>query len=109
MQLAILLKEDAQIPEALECLRQALQVRPNDLGARYQVAAIALHGGKLDSARRDLESIVKEAPAYTVAHVALATVYYRLKRKEDGDRERAVVQKLNAAAQVKQQQGVNVK
>jgi tetratricopeptide (TPR) repeat protein len=109
VQLAILLKEDAQIPEALECLRQALQVRPNDLGARYQVAAIALHDGKLDSARHDLESIVKEAPAYTEAHVALATVYYRLKRKEDGDRERAIVQKLNAAAQVKQQQGVNVK
>jgi hypothetical protein len=52
---------------------------------------------------------VKEAPAYTEAHVALATVYYRLKRKEEGDRERAIVQKLNAETQAKQQQGVNVK
>jgi tetratricopeptide (TPR) repeat protein len=109
LQLAVLLREDEKIPEAVACLRRAQQVRPNDVGARYQFAAIALHDGKLDSARRDLELIVKEAPGYTEAHVALATVYYRLKRKEDGDRERAIVQKLNAEAQAKQQQGLNVK
>jgi len=109
LQLAVLLTEDEKIAEALACLGRAQQVRPNDLAVRYQLAAIALHDGKLDAARRDLESIVKEAPRYTEAHVALATVYYRLRRKDDGDRERAIVQKLNAAAQVKQQQGVNVK
>lgn len=43
------------------------------------------------------------------AHVTLATVYYRLNRKLDGDRERAPVQKLNAQAQSRQQQGVNGK
>jgi tetratricopeptide (TPR) repeat protein len=109
MQMAILLKEDDKIPEAIECLRRAQQVRPNDIALRYQFASIALHDGKLDAARGDLESLVKEVPAYTEAHVMLATVYYRLKRKEDGDRERAIVQKLNAEAQAKQQQGVNVK
>ena len=51
----------------------------------------------------------RKSPAFTEAHVTLATVYYRLKRKEDGDRERAIVQKLNAETQAKQQQGVNVK
>lgn len=109
VQFAILLKEDDKIPEALQHLRRALQVRPNDIGVRYQIATIALHDGTLESARRDLETLVKEAPAFTEAHVALATVYYRLKRKEDGDRERSIVQKLNAEAQKKQQQGVNVK
>jgi hypothetical protein len=34
--------------------------------------------------------------------VTLATIYYRLKRKEDGDRERAIVQKLNAEQQAKE-------
>jgi hypothetical protein len=29
-------------------------------------------------------------------------VYYRLKRKEDGDRERAIVQRLNAEAQARE-------
>jgi hypothetical protein len=36
------------------------------------------------------------------AHVSLATVYYRLKRKADGDRERATVLKLNAESQANQ-------
>ena len=52
---------------------------------------------------------MKEAPVFTEAHVTLATVYYRLKRKADGDRERSIVLKLNGEAQAKQQQGVNVK
>ena len=34
--------------------------------------------------------------------VSLATVYYRLKRKEDGDRERAIVLKLNAEKQARE-------
>jgi hypothetical protein len=42
-----------------------------------------------------LEAIVKEAPSFLEAHVALATAYYRLQRKVDGDRERAIVEKLN--------------
>ena len=42
-----------------------------------------------------LEAIVKEAPSYIEAHVALATAYYRLQRKAEGDSERAIVERLN--------------
>jgi hypothetical protein len=62
----------------------------------------------VEDARNQLEGIVKESPNFTEAHVTLATVYYRLKRKADGDRERAIVQKLNDEAQEKQP-GANVK
>src|SRR6201999_389931 len=65
VQLAILLKEDEKIEESLTCLRRALQIRPNDLGVRYQLATISVHDGKLEPARRDLEAIIKEAPAFT--------------------------------------------
>jgi hypothetical protein len=34
--------------------------------------------------------------------VTLATIYYRLKRKADGDRERAIVQKLISERQAKE-------
>jgi Tfp pilus assembly protein PilF len=68
-----------------------------------------VRSGNVDAARRSLEAIVKEAPSFTEAHVTLATVYYRLKRKEDGDRERALVQKLNRETQAKQQSGLNIK
>ena len=47
-------------------------------------------------------------PQFTEAHVSLATVYYRLKRKEDGDRERALVRKLTDEAQATQP-GVNIR
>jgi tetratricopeptide (TPR) repeat protein len=109
MQLAILLKDDGKMEEAVECLNRALRVRPDDPGARYQHATILLHDNQTEDARAVLETIVAEAPGFTEAHVTLATVYYRLKRKADGDRERAIVQKLTAQTQAKQQQGINQK
>jgi Tfp pilus assembly protein PilF len=58
------------------------------------VASIDLAAGRVDEARVRLEAVVKQAPQFIEAHISLATVYYRLKRKEDGDRERAIVRKL---------------
>jgi Tfp pilus assembly protein PilF len=73
------------------------------------VAALDLQEGHAEEARAGLEELVKETPDFSAAHVALATVYYRLKRKPEGDRERAIVQKLNAQIQAKQQQGIDIK
>jgi len=102
------LKQDENLDEAVKYLRRALQVRPGDLSVRYQLASIDFSQGKLEPARTALESIIHEAPNFTEAHVTLATVYYRLKRKVDGDKERAIVVKLNAEAQAKEP-GANVK
>jgi len=52
-----------------------------------------------------LEKVVKQSPQFLEAHVSLAQAYYRLKRKADGDRERAVVQKLKAEQDAKQSRG----
>ena len=41
------------------------------------------------------------SPEFLEAHISLATVYYRLKRKADGDREKALVQKLTAEREAK--------
>ena len=103
--LGILRKQEDKNEEALQLFHRALRVRPGDLRVRYQIAAIRVAENQVEPALKELESIVKEAPAFTEAHVSLATVYYRLKRKEDGDRERAIVQKLNAEAQEKQPKG----
>jgi Tfp pilus assembly protein PilF len=60
-------------------------------------------------ARRDtatatgmLEAIVKEAPSFIEAHVALATAYYRLQRKTDADRERTIVDRLTQEKEAKE-------
>ena len=86
-------------------LDRALRTRPGDLRTRYQIAAIYLSTGKVDEARKELEAVIQEAPKFPEAHVSLATAYYRLKRKEDGDRERALVLKLNEETQANQPKG----
>jgi tetratricopeptide (TPR) repeat protein len=103
LHLGMMLRTDDQnYPKALECLNRALAVRPGNLAVRYQVALVRMAQGKQEEARTELEDIVKLAPTFTEAHVSLATVYFRENRKEDGNRERALVQKLNEAQQARQ-------
>ncbi len=97
-----LLRLDQDYEHALPYLQRAAAVRPTDLATQYQIALVKLAEDKTDQAREELEAVVKASPTFTEAHVSLATVYYREKRKEDGDRERAIVQKLNADKQAQQ-------
>jgi Tfp pilus assembly protein PilF len=66
------------------------------LRARFQVASVSLDSGNLEAARVELVRIIAQAPRFVEAHIALATTYYRLKRKIDGDREKALARKLTA-------------
>jgi tetratricopeptide (TPR) repeat protein len=99
LHMGVLLREDANYDGALKYLNHALKLRPDDPGVRYQIASIEIAQGRLPEATRDLESLVKDSPNFIEAHVSLATVYFREKRKADGERERAVYAKLNAAQQ----------
>jgi len=102
LDLGALLRQDQELDEAAHYIERAMRVRPGDPGAGFQMASIKLAQGKLEEARERLEHTIQESPTFVEAHVTLATVYYRLKRKADGDRERAVVQKLNAEIQARQ-------
>jgi tetratricopeptide (TPR) repeat protein len=100
--LGVLLREDANYDAAMAHFDKALGVRPGDPGVRYQIATIHVSRGESDRALPELEAIIKEAPSFVEAHVTLAVVYYRLKRRADGDRERAIVEELNKEIQAKQ-------
>jgi len=63
------------------------------------LAALDLQEGRTKEALTELEKLTREIPAFVAAHVSLATAYYRLNRKEDGDKERATVLRLNAEKQ----------
>ena len=102
LQLGTLYRLDQKFDLAMTYLKRAEAVRPDDLALRHAMAATFLSLGEADKARELLESVTKEAPAFVDGHVLLATTYYRLKRKEDGDRERALIEKLNAENQAKQ-------
>jgi tetratricopeptide (TPR) repeat protein len=100
--LGVIVKEEADFDRAMAHFERALGVRPGDAGVRYQIATIHVSRGESERALPMLEAIVRDAPSFVEAHVTLATVYYRLKRRADGDRERAIVDTLNKEIQAKQ-------
>ncbi len=100
--LGVISRQRQQYPEAMARFRRALSVRPSSSTARYQVGSLHLVLGEIEEARKVLETVVAAEPKFVEAHVSLATVYYRQKRKEDGDRERAIVKELNQEIQATQ-------
>jgi tetratricopeptide (TPR) repeat protein len=94
LNMGVLAKEDQAYAEARRYLDRALNKRPKDPGVRYQIATVDLATGSFEQAREALEVLIKESPEFAEAHATLATVYYRLNRRADGDREREVSQKL---------------
>lgn len=97
-----LLRRDERHEEAAAYLQRALDLRPHDAVARFGLAGTKLSLGHVDDARALLERVVADVPDYTEAHVMLATCYYRLKRKEDGDRHRAIAERLRQEEQARQ-------
>jgi len=95
-------RTDQDFDDALIYLTRALAIHPGDLSARKLVASIKLQTGAVEEAAKILEAIVKDSPDSVDAHVQLATAYNRLKRKEDAEREREIVNRLNREIQAKQ-------
>ena len=102
LQLGVMLKQDQKPDEALPYFERALLVRPGEPNARFYIQTIRVVQGKLPEALPELEKLVKDVPDFLEAHVQLASVYYRLKRKADGDREQATIAQLTAERQAKQ-------
>jgi len=98
----VLLRQDKEFEEAFKYLSRAIHLRPRDQYARYHLAAVYVSLGKPLDAVTLLEGVAKEYPEFSEARVLLASVYYRLNRKEDGDREKEAVQKLTRDQQAKQ-------
>lgn len=88
--------------DAMLLLRRAEAARPDHPAVRHGLAAALLSTGEAEQALILLEGLVRDLPDYVDAHVLLGTTYYRLQRKEDGDRQREIIERLNAEAQAKQ-------
>jgi len=105
LRMGVILRQDEENEEALKYLQRALQIRPSDPGVLYQIASVELAGGQVDRAQHDLEALVRVQPKFLEAHVSLATVYFRQKKKPQGEHERAIVAKLNAERQASNEVG----
>jgi tetratricopeptide (TPR) repeat protein len=97
--LGSLLKQEQDYEEARRCFDRAHLVRPGALEVRYQIGSLNLLEGDAEGARKILEDVTEKEPRFLEAYVSLATAYYRLERKADGDRARAQVEKLTREQQ----------
>ncbi len=102
LEIGDLRKREQRFDDAEPYIRRALRMRPQDPTARFSLAGLHVSRGEAEPARAVLEAIVADSPTFTEAYVLLATVYYRLQRRDDGDRMREVIERLNADAQARQ-------
>lgn len=102
LEIGDLKKRNQQFDEAEPYITRALRMRPHDPTAQFSLAGLHVSRGEADRAREVLEALVADTPQFTEAYVLLATVYYRLQRREDGDRVRGIIERLNAEVQATQ-------
>ena len=84
---------------AREHLHIALQMKPDSTVARYEWARLERTEGKVEAAAHDMEKVVHDDPKWAQPHVELAALYFRMNRQEDGERERAIYDRLTAEQQ----------
>ena len=91
-----LYKREQNYEEALERFEHALRIRPGTLELRFQIALVYVLTERIDEAVLMIEQIVEEAPDFLEGHVTLTRLYYRLRRTEEAQRHRAIVERLQA-------------
>jgi tetratricopeptide (TPR) repeat protein len=97
-------KDEGRYDESLAYMTRALRLRGEDLTALYALGSLHLATTDYQKSCDALEKVVSRAPDFMPAHVLLAQVYYRLDRKEDGNREHAIVRRLHAERQARQKE-----
>jgi tetratricopeptide (TPR) repeat protein len=97
--LGLLLKDDNKLDEARDYLKRASRLRPQDPRVLYGLGSVYLSAGDVVEAEKALEAVTVAAPDYLQAHVLLAMVYYRQKKKDLGDRERTIAERLQRERQ----------
>jgi tetratricopeptide (TPR) repeat protein len=104
LHLGKLRKDDGRYDEARAYLTRALRLRDNDAGVLYALGSLYMATNQYQEACEALERLADQAPEFMPGHVLLAQVYYRLDRKEEGDREHAIVKRLHAERQARQRE-----
>jgi tetratricopeptide (TPR) repeat protein len=98
----LLLRDEGQLDEAFDHLKRAGRLRAQDPRVLYALGSLHLAAGRIPEAEKSLEAVTAAVPDYMQAHVLLATVYYRQKKKDLGDRERDIVERLRRERQARE-------
>jgi len=89
-------KAEQDYAAALAHYERALRVRPGSPEARYQIGLVYLMTERAAEALAMIEGVVKDVPDFLEGHATLTRLYYRLGRREDAERHRAIADELRA-------------
>jgi cytochrome c-type biogenesis protein CcmH/NrfG len=93
---------DDRNAEAIANLEKALAIDPADVESKHALALCYERARDYNAALALFQQVVAGQPNLTSAHVALARIYYKLRKKTEGDRESRIVAELQAKEQAKQ-------
>lgn len=82
------------IAGARRSLRRALQRDPENSTALSHLGELEIQAGNLNAAVKTLEELARLSPALTEAHLKLASVYFKLGRRAEAEREKQAVEDL---------------
>lgn len=94
-------KSEQRYDAALAHYERALRVRPGSANARYQIGLVYLLTDRSDEALAMIEGVVKDVPDFLEGHATLTRLYYRLGRRADAERHRAIADELRARREAK--------
>jgi protein O-GlcNAc transferase len=93
----ILRKEgDAKIDAAITTLEKALNLDAYSAPAKQELALCYEKKRDYSNAERLLKEVVLEAPNVVSGHVALSRVYYLENKREEGDAEKKIIERIEA-------------
>jgi tetratricopeptide (TPR) repeat protein len=99
LNLALLLKREAQADASIPEFRRAIELDPNLLEARRQLAELLSSGQKWDQVIEQCHEILKREPDDASARYTLGQAWIRSGKTEDGRKELARAQALRQRAQ----------
>jgi tetratricopeptide (TPR) repeat protein len=94
--LGAVLHTERQLEESRRHLQRALELDPKSSVARYQMAKLERTEGHAEQALRHLEAVVKADPNWAQPHIELAALYFQMNRQAEGEKHRAIFDRLNA-------------
>ena len=84
-----------KLDEAQKQLELALQIDAASSYARFELDKVQNALGQTDSALKNFEAVAQAIPEWLPPHVELAALYFKLKRPEDGAREKQIVDRIS--------------
>lgn len=97
--LGIIRSRQRDFATARPLLELAVELIPDHPLARLELAKVNAMTGHENDAVKELETLEKQTPQWIDPHIELATLYYKLHRPADGQRERDIVAQLQAKQQ----------